>query len=214
MKPYLIGITGGTASGKSYVAKKLQEIDPHNILNIGQDNYYRHFYRCIPHEKRNKYNFDYPGAIDSRLLYDHIHALLHGRSVAMPVYSFTGDDCVLHTVELMPKPVIIIEGILALSNPAIRDLIDLKIFIEVDPDIRLSRRLLRDLQEEREHNMKEVLDMYLNSAAPNYRRFIEPKKQYADIVIYNNRTLHEFDTSVDIIGAKVREFIADHKQYS
>lgn len=211
MKPYLIGITGGTASGKSFVAKKLQEIDPQNILNIGQDNYYRDFYRCIPHEKRKNYNFDYPGAIDSRLLYDHIHALLQGRPVAMPVYSFTADDCILHTVEIMPKPVIIIEGILALSNPLIRELINLKIFVEVDPDIRLSRRLLRDLEERHQHNMKEVLDMYLNSAAPNYRRFIEPKKQYADIILYNNRTLQDFDTSIDVIGAKVREIIADHR---
>lgn len=210
MRPYLVGITGGTASGKSYVAAKLKADDPEHILTISQDNYYRDFYRCIPKEKRKRYNYDYPGAVDSQLLYNHIRSLLKGHAIIMPVYSFTEDECVAQTIELLPKPVIIIEGILALSNPAVRELIDLKIFVDVEPDIRLSRRLLRDMVE-RERNIKEALDLYLNSAAPNYRRFIEPKKQYADIIINNNRTLDEFNRSIDVIGAKLREYIQHHK---
>lgn len=210
MKPYLIGVTGGTASGKSYVAQKLQEDDPANILIISQDNYYRDFYRCIPKEKRKHYNYDYPGAIDSQLLYRHICALLAGQAVLMPVYSFTGDDCDPAKIEVLPKPVIIIEGILAFSNPAVRELLDLRIFVDTDPDIRLSRRLIRDMAE-RERNLQEVLALYLNSAAPNYRRFIEPKKQYADIIIANNSTMTQFAASIDVIGAKVREIIKEHK---
>jgi uridine kinase len=206
MKRYLIGITGGTASGKSYVAQKLQEIDPANIVAISQDNYYRDFYRCIPKEQRKRYNYDYPGAIDSQLLYQHIKALLGGKAISMPVYSFTESDCNDNTVDINPKPIIIIEGILALSNPAVRELIDLKIFVDVEPDIRLGRRLLRDMKE-RDRDVKISLEQYFNSAAPNYRRFIEPKKQYAGIIISNNGTMADFDKAIDIIGAKIREVL-------
>jgi uridine kinase len=207
MKPYLIGITGGTASGKSYVAKKLQDIDPQNIATISQDNYYRGFYRCIPQDTRKKYNYDYPGAIDSQLLLKHIQALLAGDPISMPLYTFTEKDCANNTIEVISKPVLIIEGILALSNSAIRELLNLKIFVAVEPDIRLGRRLLRDIKE-RGRDVEEALQMYMHSAAPNYRRFVEPKKQYADLIINNNGTVADFDKSIDIVAAKVREVIA------
>lgn len=213
MKPYLIGITGGTASGKSYVSKKLHEIDPDNIVTISQDNYYRGFYRCIPQNERSKYNYDYPGAIDSQLLHKHIQALLAGEAITMPLYSFSEEDCDAAAVEVLPKPVLVIEGILALSNPAVRELLDLKIFVDVESDIRLGRRLLRDINE-RGRGVEEALQMYLSSAAPNYRRFVEPKKQYADIIISNNGTVVEFDNSIDVIAAKVREIIAKRKNPS
>jgi len=206
MKPYLIGITGGTASGKSYVAKKLQDVDPQSVAIISQDNYYRGFYRCIPQDARKKYNYDFPGAIDSQLLLKHIQALLAGETISMPLYTFTEEDCANETIEVISKPVLIIEGILALSNPEVRELLNLKIFVEVEPDIRLGRRLLRDIKE-RGRGVEEALQMYMHSAAPNYRRYVEPKKQYADLIISNNGAIADFDKAIDIVAAKVREVI-------
>ncbi len=205
IKPYIIGIAGGTASGKTAIAKILKEAHPNKILLVSHDNYYKH-YGEIPKKEALKKNYDYPGAIDNKLLLTHLKALIKHRKVNLPKYNFFTHTRSKTKIEAESKPIIILEGILALSNPEIRKLLDLKIFIEADTDIRLGRRLERDLKE-RDGALKRSIKQYLTSAGPMYKLFVEPTKRYANIVVNNNGSLEELEIFLSLIDTKVKQVI-------
>ncbi len=200
-KPYIIGIAGGTASGKTAVAEILKESHPNNILLITHDNYYK-AYGEIPKKKAITKNFDYPGSVDNRLFISHLKKLIAGKKIRMPLYNFFTHARRKETIPADPKPVIIIEGILALSNPLVRKMMDLKIFIDADTDVRLARRLERDLKE-RDRSLKYSITQYLKSAAPMYKLYVEPTKRYADIIVNNNSTLDRLANFLDLIQTKI-----------
>lgn len=204
-RPYIIGIAGGTASGKTAIAKILRESHPQEILLINHDNYYK-AYGEIPKKEAIKKNYDYPGAIDNRLFLRHLKALIKGRKIQMPRYNFFTHARCKETIPAEPRPAIIVEGILALSNPVVRKLLDLKIFIEADTDVRLARRLERDLKK-RDKSLKYSINQYLKSAAPMYKLFVEPTKRYADIVVNNNGTLKKLETFLNLIGTKIDQVV-------
>lgn len=182
----IIGIAGGTGSGKTTVVQQIMnELPLTEVCVISQDSYYKET-SALSFEDRVKINFDHPRSIDFELLSDHLKELRAGNIIEQPVYSFithnrTGDTVITH-----PRKVIIVEGILILSDAKLRDLFDIKIFVHADSDERLIRRLKRDIAE-RGRDMNEVLDRYQNTLKPMHEQFIEPSKSYADIIIPNDR---------------------------
>lgn len=182
----IIGIAGGTGSGKTTVVQQIMnELPLTEVCVISQDSYYKET-SALSFEDRVKINFDHPRSIDFELLAAHLNELRAGNVIEQPVYSFithnrTGDTVITH-----PRKVIIVEGILILSDAKLRDLFDIKIFVHADSDERLIRRLKRDIAE-RGRDMNEVLDRYQNTLKPMHEQFIEPSKSYADIIIPNDR---------------------------
>lgn len=181
----IIGIAGGTGCGKTTVVNQiLKQLPEGEVGVISQDSYYRDTSH-LSYDERVKINFDHPRSIDFELLTTHLKALKKGTPIHQPVYSFlkhnrTGDTILTH-----PRKVMIVEGILILTNPELRDLFDIKIFVHTDTDERLIRRLKRDILE-RGRDLNEVLTRYLNTLKPMHDQFIEPMKAYADIIIPNN----------------------------
>ena len=211
-KPYIIGIAGGTASGKTAVAEILKESHPDEILLITHDNYYK-AYGEIPKKEAQEKNFDYPGSIDNRLFIRHLKKLIAGGKVNLPHYNFFTHSRSKKTTPAESKPIIIIEGILALSNPLVRKLMNLKIFIDADTDVRLARRLERDLKE-RDRSLKYSIMQYLNSAAPMYKIYVEPTKRYADIIANNNSSLDQLKNFLDLVQTKIDQEIKLRKNDS
>lgn len=197
----IIGIAGGTGCGKTTVVEQITEdLPPNEVCILSQDSYYRDL-SYLSFEERCNVNFDHPAAIDFELLESHLTHLKKGESVQQPVYSFKTHNRTTETILTEPRKVMIVEGILIMSHPAIRDLFDIKIFVHADSDERLIRRLKRDISE-RGRDLAEVLDRYQSTLKPMHDEFIEPTKEFADIIIPNNR----YNTvAVDI----VRTIIAD-----
>lgn len=178
----IIGIAGGTGSGKTTVVKKIAEaLPPHYVAVVPLDSYYNDTSR-MTEEERQAINFDHPDAFDWRLLIEHMKALRAGRAVEQPTYSYLICNRLKETVHVEPKPVIIIEGIMALYNKKLRDMMDLKIFVDTDDDERLIRNILRDCVE-RGRTVDMVLSRYLDVLKPMHEQFIEPTKKYADLII-------------------------------
>jgi uridine kinase len=178
----LVGIAGGTCSGKTLVAKRLIEfVGGEHVIMIKQDSYYRDLKDYSP-EERSKINFDHPEAFDTELLFEHLNDLLNGKSVEEPIYSYINHSRTGETNTLEPKRIIVLEGILALDDARLRDLMDFKVFVSEEADIRLARRLKRD-ENERGRSSQSVLLQYLESVRPMHLQFIEPSKRYADIII-------------------------------
>ncbi len=178
----LVGIAGGTCSGKTLVAKRLIEfVGSEHVLLIKQDSYYRDLKDYSP-EERAKINFDHPEAFDTEFLLEHINDLLNGKSVEEPIYSYINHSRTDETNLLEPKRIIVLEGILALDDARLRELMDFKVFVSEEADIRLARRLKRD-EIERGRSSQSVLLQYLESVRPMHLQFIEPSKRYADIII-------------------------------
>lgn len=205
LKPFLVAIAGGTGSGKTYVAKKLQAIDPARISIVSHDNYYRD-HSDIPIADRKKLNYDEPSALDNNLFIEQLKQLKKGIGVDMPQYDFATHTRKPATVAFSPTPVIIIEGILILTDADIRNLFDLKIFIDVDADIRLARRLQRDIGE-RDRTFQESINQYLTSAQPMYDLYVEPGKDYADLIIQNNSSLEDLANAITTIESRIREVL-------
>lgn len=197
----IIGIGGGTGSGKTTVVNKIiSESPPGEVTIISQDSYYKDLSH-LDYESRTKVNFDHPNSIDFKLLCDHLAELRKGASIEQPVYSFVEHNRTDETVTTHPKKVIVVEGILILTDPSIRDLFDIKIFVHADSDERLIRRLKRDIAE-RGRDLEEVLSRYQNTLKPMHQQFIEPTKEFADIIIPNNR----YNTvAVDIVRTIINE---------
>ena len=181
----IIGIAGGTGCGKTTVVQQIIEQLPQDeVTVISQDAYYKDLSHLTKAE-RGQVNFDHPNSIDFELLIQHIEALRAGKSIEIPVYSFVEETRLSETKTTAPKKVIIVEGILVLSNPKLRELFDMKIYVHADSDERLRRRLQRDIKE-RGHDLEKVLFRYQNAVKPMHNEFIEPSKEFADIIIPNN----------------------------
>ena len=182
----LIGITGGTGCGKTTVVNQIiQEIPLGQVSVISQDAYYKDLSH-LTFEERTKINFDHPKSLDFDLLKQHLTELKEGKTILQPTYSFVEHNRMPQVVSVAPSKVIIVEGILIFSHPDLRELFDIKIFVHADSDERLIRRIKRDTSE-RGRDIQEVLDRYQNTLKPMHQQFIEPTKEYADIIIPNNR---------------------------
>lgn len=182
----IIGIAGGTGSGKTTVVQQIVEELPSNeVCVISQDSYYKDTSE-MTYDERVRINFDHPKAIDFNLLVNHLKELRNGNAINQPVYSFVDHNRTSDIIITEPKKVIIVEGILILTHPEIREMFDLKIFVHADSDERLIRRLKRDMAE-RGRDLQEVLIRYQNNLKPMHDEFIEPTKEFADIIIPNNR---------------------------
>jgi uridine kinase len=197
----IIGIGGGTGCGKTTVVNTiLKELPEGEVGVISQDSYYKDTSH-LSFEERVKINFDHPRSIDFELLEKHLKDLKEGKSVNQPVYSFVKHNRTGDVIVTQPRKVMIVEGILILSHPEIRELFDIKIFVHADSDERLIRRLKRDITE-RGRDINEVLTRYQTTLKPMHQQFIEPMKEYADIIIPNNK----YNTvAVDIVKTIINE---------
>ena len=202
-RPIFIGITGGTGSGKSTIAKEIyRQFGEDCIAMIEQDSYYKD-QSHLSMEDRVKTNYDHPNAFDNALLVEHLKSLINGESINKPIYDFTVHNRSKETTKVDSKDIIIVEGILILEDERIRDLLDIKVFVDTDSDVRIIRRLLRDI-EERGRTVQSVVDQYLSVVRPMHFQFTEPSKRFADIIIPEGG--HN-KVAIDILVAKIRDIL-------
>ena len=177
----VIGIAGGTGSGKSTLVKKIKEEFHDRTTILSHDFYYKQ-HNDITFEQRKKLNYDHPDSFDTDLMIEHIRELVSGGEIQRPVYDFTIHNRVDDTVTVKPAKVIIVEGILIFENKELRDMFDIKLFIDTDADVRIIRRILRGVSE-RGRTLESVVNQYLTTVKPMHEQFVEPYKKYADIII-------------------------------
>lgn len=197
----IIGIAGGTGSGKTTVVHQIMnEMSETEVGIISQDSYYKENHN-MSYEERSNINFDHPRAIDFELLVEHLQALKQGKTINQPVYSFVTHNRTDDTISTHPRKVMIVEGILILANAELRELFDIKVFVHADSDERLIRRLKRDIAE-RGRDMEEVLNRYQTTLKPMHQQFIEPTKGFADIIIPNDK----YNTvAIDVVRAVINQ---------
>jgi uridine kinase len=202
----LIGIAGGSGSGKTLVAQKIfDELGSAQVVIVKQDFYYKDL-SSIPIDEREQRNFDHPDAFDMELLRQHVRELLKGGSVEMPVYDYKTHSRTTETKRLGPHAIVVLEGILILDDPVLRTWMDIRCFIDTDPDVRLVRRMRRDILE-RGRNVESVLNQYEWTVRPMHLQFIEPSKRYADIIIPEGG----FNVvAIDLLKTKIRAILASH----
>ncbi|GAB4532775.1 MAG: uridine kinase [Anaerolineales bacterium] len=180
--PLVIGVAGGSGSGKTTVASVVRErVGPERIAYLPHDAYYKDLTH-LPPNQRAQVNFDHPDSLENDLLIAHIETLKRGQSIHLPIYDFTTHSRTERSVLVEPHPVILVEGILIFAEPRLRTLFDVKIFVDTDPDIRFIRRLQRDISE-RGRTTQSVIEQYLNTVRPMHLEFVEPSKRYADVII-------------------------------
>lgn len=201
----IIGISGGTGSGKTTVANRiLESVSANEVVFIQQDLYYRNL-KDMPLDYRNAANFDHPDALDNDLLINHLKKLRAGEPVELPIYDFRTHTRLPATTRIESKPIVILEGILIFAEPRLREQMDIKVFVDTPDDIRFIRRLRRDLAE-RGRTLDSVIEQYIATVRPMHIQFIEPSKRYADVIIpeggYNL-------VSIDLISGKIRERLAN-----
>ncbi|MCH2033348.1 MAG: uridine kinase [Tenacibaculum sp.] len=198
---FIIGIAGGTGSGKTTVVNQIiNELPPDEVCVISQDSYYNATDN-LTYDQRSKINFDHPRAIDFELLVDHLKRLKNAEIIEQPVYSFVTHNRTKDTIKTHPRKVVIVEGILIFNNRELRDLCDIKIFVHADADERLIRRVRRDISE-RGRDINEVLSRYQDTLKPMHQEFIEPTKNFADIIIPNDR----YNTvAIDVVRSVISE---------
>lgn len=197
----IIGIAGGTGSGKTTVVHKIvNELPETEVGIISQDSYYKENHN-LSFDERALINFDHPRAIDFELLVSHLKDLKSGKTIEQPVYSFVTHNRTEDTILTHPRKVIIVEGILILANPELRDMFDVKVFVHADSDERLIRRVKRDIAE-RGRDMEEVLNRYQTTLKPMHHQFIEPTKAFADIIIPNDK--HN-SVAIDVVRAVINQ---------
>jgi uridine kinase len=180
-KSIIIGIAGGTGSGKTTVADKIKEEFGEAVTILCHDFYYKK-HDNLSYEERAKINYDHPNSIDTDMLISDIISLQNNKAIERPVYSFSKHNREDYTITVFPTKVIIIEGILIFENKELRDLMDIKIFVDTDADIRVIRRIVRDI-EDRKRDINSVILQYCNSVKPMHEQFVEPSKKYADVII-------------------------------
>lgn len=201
-RPILVGIAGGSGSGKTTVAEEIMHETGQPMVFLKQDSYYRNFDGLTIEQKR-AINYDHPSAYDDDLLIEQLRQLLGGRGVDVPVYNYARYEREAWTEHVEPLPVIILEGILVLENAALRDLLDIKLYVDTDPDVRFIRRLLRDTRE-RDRSVESVVAQYMDVVRPMHLQFIEPTKRYADLIIPEggfNRV------AIDVIVSKLQHYL-------
>lgn len=202
-RPVIIGITGGTGSGKSTIARAIFESVPKKKASIiEQDCYYKN-QSHLPPEERVKVNYDHPLAFDTDLMIFHLQQLLNGQAIEKPQYDFTVHNRMKETIYVEPRDIILVEGILVLDSPRVRELMDIKIFVDTDADVRIIRRIMRDMNE-RGRTLKSVISQYLEVVKPMHLEFVEPTKRYADIIIPEGG--HN-KVAIDIMVAKIKSII-------
>ncbi|RME91260.1 MAG: uridine kinase [Anaerolineae bacterium] len=204
--PLVIGIAGGSGSGKTTVAQSiLQRVGPERIAFLQHDAYYKDL-SGLPPAQRAEVNFDHPNSLETDLLIQHIKQLKNGQPVQVPIYDFTTHSRTDRTYTVAPRPVILVEGILIFVEPALRELFDIKIFVDTDADLRFIRRLQRDLTE-RGRTTESVIKQYLTTVRPMHLEFVEPSKRYADIIIpeggFNT-------TALDMVVARIERLLDTH----
>jgi len=204
-KPILIGITGGTGSGKSTVAQAIYDsLSEKNIAIIAQDAYYKD-QSHLTFEERTTTNYDHPLAFDMDLLIEHLTKLSNMQCIEKPAYDFENHNRKKETTTFYPKDIIILEGILLLDEPKLRDMLDIKIFVDTDSDVRIIRRILRDIKD-RGRSLESVIDQYLSTVRPAHLQFVEPNKKYADIIIPEGGFNQ---VAIDIMIAKVKSIVQE-----
>lgn len=182
MNTILLGIAGGTGSGKTTLADKLiHSFGDDEVSVLRHDNYYKR-HDEMNYEERSRLNYDHPDAFDTELLCTHIKLLKEGRSIEMPVYDYTVHNRSDKTIVVKPAPVILLEGILIFAEKSLCDLMDIKVFVDTDADVRILRRIIRDVKE-RERSLDSVIQQYLTTVKPMHEQFVEPSKRRADIII-------------------------------
>ena len=182
-RPVLIGVAGGSGSGKTTVVRRIIEAlgGADDVAVIHHDSYYRDA-SSLPPEERAGINYDHPDSLETELLIRHLEGLLEGEAVDVPVYDFTNHVRLDRTQRVEPRPAIILDGILILWDPRLRELMDVRLFVDADADVRLARRLRRDVQE-RGRSPQSVLDQYMETVRPMHLEFVEPSKRYADVIL-------------------------------
>ena len=202
-RPVIIGIAGGTGSGKTTVAATIcSRVGRHRIEWISHDSYYRDFKDLDP-ESRHRINFDHPDSLETELLVIHLDSLIQGNAVETPIYDFTTHSRSERTSRIEPRRVVIVEGILVLMEPELRKRIDIKLFVDTPPDIRFVRRLLRDVQA-RGRSLDSVVHQYLRTVRPMHEEFVEPSKRFADLIIPEGG---ENQVAIDAIIARVETLV-------
>ena len=201
MSCIMIGIAGGSGSGKSTFTNRLKKEFGDQVTVIYHDNYYKSN-DGIPFEIRQKENYDHPDAFETDLLITHLKALRRGETVQCPVYDYSQHNRTDQTIELKPSRIIIVEGILVLENPELRSLFDIKIYVEADADERLIRRIIRDVKERGRH-IEDISDQYLTTVKPMHYLYVEPTKALADIVINSGMN----DVAFDLMRTKIQSLL-------
>ncbi len=197
----IIGIAGGTGSGKSTFTKRIKKEFGDQVTVIYHDNYYRR-QDGVPFEERVKVNYDHPDSLETDLLVHHLHELKAGRPIQCPVYDYTVHNRSEETISILPSKVILVEGILVLQDERLRDLLDIKIYVEADADERILRRALRDM-EQRGRDLRGIIDQYLTTVKPMHYQYVEPTRAKADIVINSGKN----DVAFDVVRAKIRQLL-------
>ena len=200
----IIGICGGTGSGKTTVANRiLESVSADEVVFIQQDSYYRNI-NDLPLDIRNIANFDHPDALDNELLVNHVRRLKSGESIELPLYDFKTNSRLNETRTVEPKPIVIVEGILIFAEPRLLEQMDIKVFVDTPDDIRFIRRLRRDLAE-RGRTVESVIEQYIGTVRPMHMQFVEPSKRHADVIIPEGG--HNL-VSIDLLSLKIRERLA------
>lgn len=205
MKCTVIGIAGGTGSGKSTFTARIKAAFPDKVAVLYHDNYYK-AHDNIPFEERKTINYDHPNSLETDLLIEHVKLLKNGKSVDAPTYDFTRHTRAKTTLHIEPKPIFIIEGILTLQNAELVNLMDVKIFVEADADERILRRAIRDVKE-RGRDLGGVAEQYLQTVKPMHYLYVEPTKNAADIVINSGMN----DVALDIVCTKIKALLEGYK---
>jgi uridine kinase len=203
----IVGIAGGTGSGKTTVVRKIREVFPdEDVIIMPQDNYYKDN-GDIPLEERQKVNFDHPDSVEFSLLIDHLKKLKKGKPVDMPVYSYLTCLRSKDTIPVKPTRVVLVEGILVLTDPGLRDMMDIKVFVDADADDRLGRVIMRDIVE-RGRSVITVLERYHDTVKPSHLQFIEPSKRYADIIIPGGG---ENEVGIEVLNSIIEKHLTKSK---
>ncbi len=203
MRPLIVGIAGGSGSGKTTLVREILKLLPGKAVVVSEQDAYYKDSAHLPLEERRAINYDHPAALDNALLLQHLTQLRRGKAVDKPVYDFITHTRRPQTVPVEPADVIIVEGILVLENRRLRELMDLKLFVDTDPDIRFIRRLTRDL-EERGRSLDSVVHQYLSTVRPMHLEFVEPSKRYADVIIPEGG--HN-EAAIEMIAARLERIL-------
>ncbi|WP_429842798.1 uridine kinase [Brevibacillus sp. FIR094] len=208
--PVLIGVAGGSGSGKTTVAKELyRQFQNDSVTMIEQDSYYKDQSHLSP-EERALTNYDHPFAFDNDLLLSHLQELMQGKAIQKPIYDFKEHNRKPEQIQVDPKDVVILEGMLILEDERIRNLMDIKVFVDTDADVRIVRRIVRDI-EERGRSLDSVVTQYLNVVRPMHLQFIEPTKRYADVIMpeggYNR-------VALDLLSTKISNILLEKQQFA